>query len=363
MNLNTMQTMAFPGKYIQGKGAIHLLADIMCKYGNKPFLVVTKSMAETARNLLVNQGRIETFGGECCESEIERIKSLVMDYGTTALAAIGGGKVIDCCKIVADQLNLPVVIAPTIASTDAPCSGCAIVYTNQGSYQYVYYQKHNPDMLLIDTNIIAKAPVRYLISGMGDALATFFEANSCQRSASLNECGGLRTLTAMSMARLCLETILKHGRQAVYDCKQGIVSDAVEAIIEANTLLSGIGFESGGLAAAHSVHNGLTMLPGTHSLYHGEKVAFGVLTGLQLIDELKIIDDVYDFFIDVGLPVCFADLGIGSVTEKELLMVAENCCQEGNLMYHEPFSINVDMLVNAMNKADSVGKEKKHLKA
>lgn len=108
---------------------------------------------------------------------------------------------------------------------------------------------------------------------------------------------------------------------AVTDCKRGIVSNAVEAIIEANTLLSGIGFESSGLAAAHSIHNGLTLLPGTHSLYHGEKVAFGVLTGFQLIGEPKLMDNVYVFCIDVGLPVCFADLGIVGVTDKELLLV------------------------------------------
>ncbi|MEN6391590.1 MAG: glycerol dehydrogenase [Syntrophomonas sp.] len=363
MNLNEMQIMVFPGKYIQGNGAINLLPDVMERYGDRAFLVATKSMLGTVQNLMPDRGRIERFGGECSEKEIGRIKALVKDYDATVLAAIGGGKVIDCCKIVADRLNLPVIIVPTIASTDAPCSGCAVVYSDQGLYEYVYYQKHNPDVVLIDTNIISKAPVRYLISGMGDALATFFEANSCQRSGSLNECGGLRTLTAMSMARLCMDTILKYGRQAVNDSKQGIVSDAVEAIIEANTLLSGIGFESGGLAAAHSIHNGLTKIPGTHTLYHGEKVAFGVLTGLHMIDELGLIDEIYDFFIDVGLPVCFEDLGITNITEKELVIVAESCCSEGDIMYHEPFQIKVDTLVNAMKKTDTIGKEKKSLRA
>ena len=43
-------------------------------------------------------------------------------------------------------------------------------------------------------------------------------------------------------------------------------------VIEANTLLSGIGFESGGLAGAHAIHNGLTVLEECHHMYHGEKV-------------------------------------------------------------------------------------------
>ncbi|MDD4239225.1 MAG: glycerol dehydrogenase [Desulfotomaculaceae bacterium] len=363
MNLKTMQIMAFPGKYIQGNGAINHLPDIMEKYGARSFVVATKSMLATAQGLLADKGKVEQFGGECSEAEIVRIMELVMANDTTALAAIGGGKVIDCCKIVADKLGIPVIVVPTIAATDAPCSGCAVIYTEEGVYDHVYYQKNNPNVVLMDTNIIAKAPMRYLISGMGDGLATFFEANSCRRSGSLNECGGLSTLTAMSIARLCLDTILKYGRQAVKDSQQGIVSEALEAIIEANTLLSGIGFESCGLGAAHSIHNGLTVLAGTHSLYHGEKVAFGVITGLQLIDELNLIDEVYDFFIDLGLPVCFEDLGLGDITEEQIIAVAANCCGEGNFMYHEPFAFDVSTIANAIKEADAIGRKKKLLKA
>lgn len=358
-----MQIMLFPGKYIQGKGALEQLSAVMSRYGDRSFVVATKSMVDTARGVIAGKGKVEQFNGECCEKEIARVMDLARAYHATALAAIGGGKVIDCCKVAADRLNLPVVIAPTIASTDAPCSGCAVVYSEAGVFDYVYYQKHNPDVVLVDTNIIAKAPVRFLISGMGDGMATFFEANSCHRSGSLNEGGGLRTITALSIARLCMDTILKYGRQAVYDSRNGIVSEAVEAIIEANTLLSGIGFESCGLGAAHSVHNGLTVLSGTHSLYHGEKVAFGVITGLQLYDELNLMDEVYDFFIDVGLPVCFEGLGVGDITEEQIIAVADNCCGEGNIMYHEPYSFNSLTIAKAMKEADAIGKAKMQLKA
>lgn len=53
------------------------------------------------------------------------------------------------------------------------------------------------------------------------------------------------------------------------------MTDALERIVEANTYLSGIGFESSGLAGAHAIHNGFTILEECHHLYHGEKVAFG----------------------------------------------------------------------------------------
>ncbi|TPH13547.1 iron-containing alcohol dehydrogenase, partial [Brevibacillus laterosporus] len=76
------------------------------------------------------------------------------------------------------------------------------------------------------------------------------------------------------LAKLCYETLLEDGLKAKISCDSNIVTPALENIIETNILLSGLGFESGGLAAAHAIHNGLTALEGTHSYYHGEKVAF-----------------------------------------------------------------------------------------
>lgn len=363
MHYPGMQVSIFPGQYIQGAGAIRCLPEITAHYGDRPCLVATKSMVAMMREVTAGQALVGQFSGECSDQEIRRIMDLARGQASTALVAVGGGKVIDSCKIAADQLDIPVIVVPTIASTDAPCSGCAVVYTESGVFQAVHYQKRNPDVVLVDTELIARAPLRFLISGMGDGMATFFEANSCQRSRSPSECGGLQTRTAMVLARLCLDTILHDGRQAIRDCQQGVLTEAVEAIIEANTLLSGLGFESGGLAAAHSVHNGLTLLAGTHSRFHGEKVAFGVLTGLQLIDEFRMKDQVYDFFLDVGLPVCFADLGIGGVTESEIFAVAENCCSPGSTMHHEPVSIDVQKVASALKAADAGGRKKKRARA
>ncbi|MEN6463147.1 MAG: glycerol dehydrogenase [Syntrophomonas sp.] len=362
MKQSAMQIMFFPGKYIQGNGALWQLPTVISRYGDRTLVLSTKSMVDTAKNVIDCKGMVEQFNGECSEKEINRVMNLARTYHTTAIVAVGGGKVIDCGKIAADRLNLPVVIAPTIASNDAPCSGCAVVYSESGVFDYVYYLKHNPDIVLVDTNIIANAPVRFMISGMGDGLATFFEANACHRSGSMNECGGLRTNTALYVARLCMDTILKYGRQSVYDSQQGKVSEAVEAIIEANILLSGIGFESCGLGSAHSIHNGLTVLSGAHSLYHGEKVAFGVITGLQLYDEFNLLGEIYDFFIDIGLPVCFADLGVSDITDEQIMAVANNCCAEGNIMYHEPYSFTPLTIAKAMKKADAIGKAKMQLK-
>jgi glycerol dehydrogenase len=110
-------------------------------------------------------------------------------------------------------------------------------------------------------------------------------------------------------------------------CEQNVVTPALSHVVEANTLLSGLGFESGGLASAHSIHNGLTRLAGTHPFYHGEKVTIGLLAGLFLADRpSELIDDVYDFCESVGLPTTLSAIGIGEANDDQLRAVAEAAC-------------------------------------
>jgi glycerol dehydrogenase len=209
-------------------------------------------------------------------------------------------------------------------------------------------------------NIIANAPIRLLVAGMGDALATWFEARSCHQTQSMNECGGLSTLAGLNLARLCYDNLLKYGVSAKIANEQKVVTPALNYIAETNILLSGIGFESGGLAAAHAIHNGLTAIKETHSFYHGEKVAFGVLAGLHLTGaETEEIETVYSFCEKVGLPTTFEDIGILNTDRSILLKAAEKACEPDQSIHHEAGKITPDNVLHAMIMADAFGKARK----
>lgn len=352
----------FPGKYLQGAGALQELPQLIGLFGTRG-LVIASPTAErilTSGIVRLQDTRIVQFGGECCEKELSRLADAIADAKPDAIVGMGGGKAIDTAKIAADRTGLPVIIVPTTASTDAPCSGCAVLYSEGGIFESVYYQKLNPSVVLVDTAIIAAAPARFLVSGMGDALATWFEARSCSATQSANCCGGLSTMTGLSLARLCYTTLLQYGVAARTAVEQQIVTPALERIVETNTLLSGIGFESGGLAAAHAIHNGLTALPETHAFYHGEKVAFGVLTGLQLTDALPSESaEVYSFCEQIGLPTTLADLGLRDCDRSRLLQVAEKSCVPTESIHHEAGSMTPDKVLNALLAADAIGRDRK----
>ncbi len=354
---------SFPGKYIQGSGAIQQLEGLIRQFGSKAIILASPTAKKSLppkylQSPLSTRVFTELFGGECSEAELKRIAEQILTKEADVLVGMGGGKTIDAAKIAADRAGIPVIVVPTIASTDAPCSGCAVTYSTEGVFEKVYYQRSNPAVVLVDTNIIAKAPVRFLVAGMGDALATWFEARSCADTGSANECGGLSTKAGQYLARLCYDLLLEHGLQAKLDNQACQESEALNHIIEANILLSGIGFESGGLASAHAIHNGLTILPETHHYYHGEKVAFGLLAGLHMIGSPpEELNEVYTFCRTVGLPVTLAEVGICVENTGGLMQVARKSAETGSSIHHEGPEITPEKVYEALIKADNFGRD------
>jgi len=361
-----IRTTLFPGRYMQGPGALRRLGLEMKRFGTSSFIISDPFVYD---NLYVNfiddvkkevEITDEKFTGECCDEEIERLSEMAKKKGCMSIAGIGGGKSLDTAKVVAHELNLPVIIVPTLASTDAPCSALSVIYTIDGEFKRYLVLPKNPDIVIVDSSVIANAPTRFFVSGMGDALATWFEAESCSKKYAANMTGDLGSMTAYSLAHLCYETLMEYGVLAKTSCDAGVVTPALEKVIEANTLLSGLGFESGGLAASHAIHNGLTVLEKTHPYFHGEKVAFGTLASLFLTDKEDFeIDEMYDFCIAVGLPVSFEDIGLTSVTDREIMDAAVAACAEGETIYNEPAPVSVESVFAAMKAADAEGMKRK----
>jgi len=357
--------MISPGRYVQGNGAIQLIGEEVKRLGSRALVVGDRIalplVREAAAKSFEQSGvaaRFETFGGECSMEEIDRLKDLAKAAGAEVVVGVGGGKTLDTAKAVAHFAGLPVAVAPTIASTDAPCSALSVIYTPEGVFERYLVLPKNPDLVLVDTGIVAKAPVRLLVSGMGDALATWFEADASAGSYAKNLPGGNSTEAALSLARLCYELLIEHGLRAKLAVEKGAVTEDVEKVVEANTLLSGLGFESGGLAAAHSIHNGFTALEETHHYYHGEKVAFGTLVQLVLENRNnEELEEVLSFCQSVGLPVTLRQIGITDVSPEKIRKVAEASCAEGETIFNMPFPVTAEMVYDAILAADRIGEQ------
>lgn len=356
--------MISPNKYIQGAGEINNIGKHTKGFGNKGLVLISengyKRSGEFIKNSFANFECglvIEYSIGECSKDEIERVRQVIREHECDVVVGVGGGKIIDTAKAAAYYEKLPVVICLTQVGTDAPCSALSVIYTASGEFDEYLFLPKNPDLVLVDSSIIAKSPLRLTISGMGDALATYFEARASMAAGKLNFCGGEVTLVAKAICKLCYDTLLAEGRKAKVALEAGVCTEAVERIIETNTLMSGLGFESGGVAAAHAVHNGLTELEECHHMYHGEKVSFGVITQLVLENApMEELEEVIKFCVDIGLPVTLEQLGVKEITDDKIKKVAKGACAPTETAHNMPFDVNEDTMAAAIYTAQALGK-------
>ncbi|MEI7593807.1 MAG: glycerol dehydrogenase [Actinomycetes bacterium] len=355
-----------PGRYVQGPQATASLGTELVRLGlTGAALIITSptvrlKLEATWIDALSEQGinlTIRTFSGECSQSEIDTSVAEATACGAEVIIGAGGGKCLDTARTVAGLLDLPLVNCPSMASTDAPCAAVSVVYTEGGVYDHLVFNKRNPDLILVDTTVVAFAPVRQIVAGMGDAVATWFEARSVIEARTTNQHHGAPTMAGGALAKLCYETLLADGLAARQAVEVHAVTPALERIVEANTLLSGLGFESGGLAIAHAVHNGFTTQPETHDAYHGEKVAFGLL--VQLVVEGRPqheIDEVLAFSRLVGLPVTLSEVGLSNPSSAAIAEIAERTVADGETAHNEPFAVTADMIDAGIRAADAIGR-------
>lgn len=360
-----ISTTIFPGRYVQGYGAIKKLGLEVARLGKNSYLICSPTVYEKLlpgfRKELENQMElvVERFNGECSDEEIGRLIKLVEKAKVEVVIGMGGGKVMDTAKAVANMLKTYLVIVPTVASSDAPCSAVSVIYTPEGIMDRLMSHPRNPDVVLVDTRIIAEAPVRFLIAGMGDALSTWFEAESCKSkyAANATSTGDIGSMTGYALAHLCYQNLLEYGLTAKRAVEVHSVIPAVEHIIETNTLLSGLGFENCGVAAAHGIQMGLTTLKETHNFLHGESVAFGTLASLFLTDKSQeVIEEVYSFCESVGLPTTLTEIGLLNVTDEALTPVAQMVMAPYNPIHNEPIPVTVESIIAAIKAADYTGR-------
>lgn len=346
-----LKVFVAPLRYVQGPYALLRMGEQLEALGVMNPLILVSPSARKAVGPTIMEGlntkRIAyafvDFGGECTWAEIERVKDACIQGKHDAIISCGGGKVLDTgrCAAAGSGVNVqkwppelvpnvgagvPCINVPTVAATDASTSAASLVHTEKGTLEATMVFPTNPTMVLVDTAVIAKSPVRLLVAGMGDALATYFETEMSHRTASpAVGTRALSTRTARVLSRLCFDILMEYGVQAVVEAGAGVPGPGIEAIAEANVLLSGLGFESGGLSAAHAVGNAFEHISEffEQKQYHGERVAFGTLTQLLIEErEPECLDRVFGFCRAVGLPTTFAEMTLKDVSDGVLETVA-----------------------------------------
>lgn len=349
-----------PARYVQGAGALQQLPALIDEFGARRPMCVADAFVR--RMLVAAVPALQAldwceFAGECTAAEIDRIAECARAAGTDLLIGAGGGKAIDAAKGAQIQRGGPVFIVPTVASTDAPTSRVAVLYTADHRLAEVRRMRANPDVVLVDSGLLARAPRRFFVSGLGDALSKQFEAQQCMDAGGVNFYQGRPAGLTALVTRACFDTLMADTTQALQAVEAGVPNAAFERVLEATILLSGLAFENGGLSVAHSLTRGLSALPALHGCLHGEEVAFGLLVQLLLERDRQqpLLDRLLPYYRQTGLPTSLQALGLPGTAAHEVAaaarQIAEVTVASSPHLKHFSRRLGVDELAQAVVQA------------
>ncbi len=291
-----------------------------------------------------------TYGRDCSELELARLRDRGQDHAITGIMGVGGGKALDTAKLVAYQLDCPIVTVPTSAATCAAWSALSNVYSDHGAFQRDVPLPQAPAALILDYALIRTAPLRTLKAGIGDALAKWYEA-----SVSSGASQDALVISAVQQARVLRDLLFQSSGSALAEPGGTAWYQVVDACISLAGIVGGLGGAKCRTVAAHAVHNGLTHLLAHRTSLHGEKVAFGILVQQRLEEILQghqlaavARKQLLQFYDEIGLPKSLEDLDLNGLSSEDLWQVAQIACAPTSDIHHLPFTVTPEALVVAL---------------
>lgn len=347
--------MVAPAQVRRGAGILASMGEAIASLGQRPLVIGGELSLAIAEPFLLPaltdlSALQATYGNDCSEVSLEKLRSAAKQQDADVIIGIGGGKALDGAKLVAHQLRLPVVTVPTSAATCAAWTALSNVYSESGAFQYDVALDRCPDLLILDYDLIATAPQRTLIAGIGDALAKWYEG-----SVSSGASEHTLVIAAVQQARVLRDLLFQKTPVALAETGGAEWREVVDACVLLAGVMGGLGGAQCRTVAAHAVHNGLTHLTESHDILHGEKVAYGILVQLRLEEIAQQSSLAYtarqqliQFYDAIGLPKTLEDMGLATIRIHDLQRAAAIACRPGSDIHHLPFGITPEALMGAL---------------
>lgn len=344
-----------PQTYIHQAGAIRSLPKNLESYQIRRALVVRGQKSWQAvqpfwpENELKDHYTEIQFSGECSHEEISRIWQECKDHNYDAIIGVGGGKILDTAKAVADKASIPSILIPTLPSNCACFTPISIVYSEEGKHLGTIRHRQANNLVFVEPELLVNAPIEHLTSGIGDTMAKWYESKIRFNKLKPEEIS-VPLEWSHQAAKQCRDNILNLGELA-YQAAESKLSTTyftkmIDTIFVLAGLVGGLGGKFGQSVGAHAFNYGYVSL-GKNAHLHGSVVAYGILFQLSLEEKFDEIEKLIPVYRKLGLPVTWDELKI-TPAEGDLEVIANVILAPTSRIHVLPIELSKQNVIDSL---------------
>jgi glycerol-1-phosphate dehydrogenase [NAD(P)+] len=326
--------MQLPREVIVGKGTLKRITEVAQRLSlSKSALIIAgpKSLeiaGKAVRGFLEQTGMhvhtllVETVSGK----EVLRVEDKICAWKPRVLIGVGGGTKIDIAKLSASRQGIPFISVPTTLSHDGIASPLASVKGLDKPYSIM---AQAPLAIIADTDVIAQAPWRSVISGCGDSIAKFTAVKDWHLA--YTEKYEYYGEYAASLALMSAKLVMQNAKLMQPGNDEGL-RVLLEALISCGVAMSIAGSSRPCSGAEHLFSHALDMISGNHAM-HGEQCGVGsILTAYLHGTDWKRIRNTLK---QIGAPTTANGLGVKDEQVIEALAMAATIRPERHTILHK----------------------------
>jgi glycerol-1-phosphate dehydrogenase [NAD(P)+] len=326
--------MQLPREVIVGKGTLTRVTEVAQRLGltGSALIIAGPTSCEVAgdrvRDLLEQAGmNVDTLLVKTVTSQdILTVEERIKEWKPHVLIGVGGGTKIDAAKLSASRQGIPFISVPTTLSHDGIASPLASIKGLDKPYSIM---AQAPLAIIADTDVIAQAPWRSVISGCGDAIAKFTAVKDWRLAhTEKNEYYGEY---AASLALMSAKLVIQNAKLIQPGNDEGL-RVLLEALISCGVAMSIAGSSRPCSGAEHLFSHALDMINCPHAM-HGEQCGVGSVLAAYL--HRANWRRIRDTLKQIGAPTTARELGVKDEDLVKALEMAATIRPERYTILHK----------------------------